>query len=72
MTGPAAYRAAARVVGDLPTTVRQTRRDKGLGLRAAAQQIGMSHVHLHSIEAGAQAPGLPTVVKMLRWLGRQS
>lgn len=43
---------------DLATALRETRRRRGLGLRATARSVGISHGYLHFLENGSRCPSV--------------
>jgi transcriptional regulator with XRE-family HTH domain len=47
----------------------QTRKYRGLNLRDAAKEIGVSAPTLSRIERGASRPDIPTLDALIRWLG---
>lgn len=51
---------AALPIGD---TIRSLRQSKNLSQRAAAKELGMSHVHLNNIENGHVSPTLKCLEK---------
>lgn len=59
---------ARDVLIHLPALVHLTRTQRGQSLRAAAAQIGTTHVHLMRIEAGSTEPKLHTIWAMLEYL----
>lgn len=65
---PVPYAALAGVLDRLPVLLLETREDRGLSLRAAAQQIGYSRSTLGRIEAG-EGFRVDIAAAVLRWLG---
>jgi len=49
--------------------LRRARRQKGLSLRDVAEEIEVSPSTLSRLERGTGSPDLPTVNKLVRWLG---
>ena len=56
-------------VGDLAKLLRDRRATKGLGLRAAAEEAGVSFNTLARVERG-HVPDIETFSRMARWVGR--
>jgi transcriptional regulator with XRE-family HTH domain len=53
---------------DLAARVRARRRELGIGMRAAAKQIGMSASTLSRVEAGGHLPGRENLFRLQAWL----
>ncbi len=68
---PTPYSELIGVVEALPLLVRETRRRKGLSLRAAAQEIGVSFATVARAENGEDLV-LSCAVALLRWVGSSS
>jgi transcriptional regulator with XRE-family HTH domain len=66
---PTAFSEFAEVLEILPHLIHNTRRRKGLSLRAAASEIGISFTTLTRIEHGS-AFNSSILPVLLRWLGR--
>lgn len=64
---PTPYRELAEVIGQLPLLLREARRARGLSLRAAAREIGMSFSTVTRMEAGSDCE-LSNAVAVLQWL----
>ena len=56
---------------NIGTVINNWRRIQGIGVREAAQQIGVSHGTVSRIERGEQIDG-STMMKLLRWLFEQN
>lgn len=61
------YSDLADVLERLPALLQQERQSRGLNMRAAAAQIGVSQPTICHVEAGGGA-SLWTAVSVLRWL----
>lgn len=66
-----AYEELAQVLENVPLLLREARRARGLTVRAAAQQLGMSFSTVSRIENGRDA-NMRNYSSVLRWLGGQS
>lgn len=64
---PTPYAEMAEVIARLPMLLREARRARGLSLRAAARQLGMSFSTVTRMEAGEDC-ALSNAVAVLRWL----
>lgn len=64
---PTSYRELAEVIGRLPLLLREARRARGLSLRAAAAQLGMSFSTVTRMEEGNDC-ALSNAVAVMRWL----
>jgi ribosome-binding protein aMBF1 (putative translation factor) len=64
---PTPYRELASVIASLPVLLREARRARGLSLRAAAKQLGMSFSTVTRIEAGEDC-ALSNATAVLKWL----
>lgn len=56
---------------DLGRRVAKRREERGLGIRAAAKEIGLSHPTLSRIERG-HLPDLENYQRLCRWLGEDA
>lgn len=65
------YDDLANHLQHLPVLVRFTRRARGLNLREAAAESGVSFNTLSRVERG-RACDVPTAIKILRWLDRET
>lgn len=65
---PTSYAELIELLDYLPVLVRETRRRKGLSVRAAAQQAGISFATLARAEQGEDLRR-STFVALLRWVG---
>lgn len=65
---PTSYDEILDVLDRLPLLVRETRRRRGLSLRAAARESGVGFANLSRCENGA-GMHMSTVVPLLRWVG---
>lgn len=63
------YAELADVIANLPLLLREARRARGLSMRAAANQLGMSLATVSRMEAGNDC-ALSNAVAVLRWLDR--
>lgn len=61
------YRELAQIITDLPLIVRSARRARGLSLRAAAKEAGMSFSSLTRLENGAGST-VSVLIAVLQWL----
>lgn len=66
---PASYDELISVLTSLPLLVRETRRRRGLSVRAAAAESGVGFANISRCERGA-GMHMATVVPLLRWVGR--
>lgn len=64
---PTPYAELADIIGNLPLLLREARRARGLALRAAADELGMSFNTVTRIEQGTDCV-LSNAVAVLRWL----
>ena len=64
---PTPYAELAEVIASLPLLLREARRARGLSLRAAARELGMSFSTVTRMEAGEDC-ALSNAVAVLRWL----
>lgn len=64
---PTGYRELAEVLDNLPSLVREARRARGLSLRAASKQSGITFTTLMRVEKG-EGVTVTTAVAVLRWL----
>ncbi len=60
------YGELAAVLGNLPLILRETRRQRGLSLRAAARELGMSFSTVTRFENGEDIV-LSNAMGILRW-----
>ncbi len=67
---PTSYSDLTHVLTSLPLLLREARRARGLSLRAAASEAGVSFTTLTRIEHGEDAV-LSNVVPVLRWLDQR-
>lgn len=65
---PTSYAELADVLGNLPLLLRETRRRRGLSLRAASRELGMSFSTVARFENGEDIV-LSNAVDILRWVG---
>ncbi len=63
------YAELAQVIASLPMLLRETRRARGLSMRAAARELSMSFSTVYRIEEGNDC-ALSNAVAVLRWLDR--
>lgn len=63
----AAYPDLVTVLSDLPVIARETRRRKGLSLRDAGAEMGLSASTLMRLEEGDAGANLSTVRAVLLW-----
>lgn len=68
MSAPASYSTLARILILLPDLHLEARRQRGLSLRQAAAQSGVSYSTLHRLEAGHAGCTLEHAIAVLRWL----
>lgn len=61
------YAELADVIANLPVLLREARRARGLSLRAAAKELGMSFSTVTRMEEGNDC-ALANAVAVLRWL----
>lgn len=61
------YSELAEVIAVLPMLLKETRRARGLSIRAAAEQLGMSFSTVNRIEHGDDH-AVSNTVAVLRWL----
>jgi ribosome-binding protein aMBF1 (putative translation factor) len=64
---PAAYDELIEVLANLRFLVRETRRRRGLSIRATAEQLGLSHTVISRFEEGAGVQ-LGNAITLLRWV----
>lgn len=64
---PAAYDELIKVLTQLRFLVRETRRRRGLSIRATAEQLGLSHTVISRFEDGAGVQ-LSNAITLLRWV----
>lgn len=64
---PTPYAELAEVIDRLPMLLREARRARGLSMRAAAKELGISFSTIPRIEAG-QDCALSNAVAVMRWL----
>jgi len=64
---PTPYRELADVIARLPLLLREARRARGLSMRAAAKELGMSFSTVYRMEEGNDC-ALSNAVAVLRWL----
>jgi ribosome-binding protein aMBF1 (putative translation factor) len=69
-TKPTPYAELTDVLANLPLLCRERRRQDGLSVRAAAEQIGISFSTVSRFENGEDA-NESTLAAVLRWLGNQ-
>jgi transcriptional regulator with XRE-family HTH domain len=55
--------------GELATRVKARRRERGVSLRAAAIEIGVSAATLSRVERGDYLPDRDNLFRLLRWVG---
>lgn len=65
--GPTTYGELATILERLPDLIRDSRRARGLSLRAAAKEIGVQNSTLLRIEGG-EGFNSKQAVPLLRWL----
>jgi ribosome-binding protein aMBF1 (putative translation factor) len=63
------YAELAEVIASLPLLLREARRARGLSLRAAARELGLSFSTVDRIERGEDC-ALSNATTVLRWLGQ--
>jgi transcriptional regulator with XRE-family HTH domain len=61
------YLELAQVLANIPLICRETRRARGLSLREAARQVGVSFSTLHRIESGEDCVA-SHLIGVMRWL----
>ena len=66
------HRELLQALDDLPAAIRSLRRTRGLSLRAAAVEVGISFSSLDRFERTAVSANLATVRAVLRWYAVQS
>lgn len=71
MTGLLSYRDVHNAVAHTPIVVRNVRSRRNLGLREAADEIGISHSTLWRFEQGRDHVDAGTVLRILAWLDAQ-
>jgi transcriptional regulator with XRE-family HTH domain len=64
------YAELAGVIGNVPVLLREARRARGLSLRAAARELGMSFSTVDRIERGEDGV-VSNTVAVLRWLDQR-
>lgn len=64
---PAPYDELIEVLTNLRLLVRETRRRRGLSIRATADQVGLSHTVISRLEDGAGVQ-LSNAITLLRWV----
>jgi transcriptional regulator with XRE-family HTH domain len=64
---PTPYRELGDVISNLPLLLREARRARGLSLRGAARELGMSFATVTRMEKGEDC-ALSNAVAVLRWL----
>lgn len=69
MTAPTTYTELGRILTLLGFLAREQRRARGLSLRAAAKEIGVSFSTLDRIEGGENAQ-IDSALAILKWLDR--
>jgi len=67
---PASYGELVEVLDLLPVLIREARRRRGLTMRDAAAEIGVSISGVSRWEARVGEPDLASTIKVLRWLAR--
>ncbi len=50
---------------DLAAALKEARRRRGLGLRAAARRIGIGHGYLHALEDGSRCPSVSVAESLI-------
>lgn len=65
--GQSSYRELAQVLANTPLLFREARRARGLSMRAAAAEIGLSFSTVHRIESGEDCVA-SNLIAVLRWL----
>lgn len=66
---PTTYDELAYVLGNLPLLLREARRRRGLSLRTAATQLGMSAATVTRFENGEDVM-LSNALDILQWIGQ--
>lgn len=66
----APYGELIDTLNSLPVLVRETRRRRGMSVRAVGRELDMSDVTIGAVEKGNSDPVLSTVVTLLEWVGR--
>lgn len=64
---PTPYSELAEVIAHLPMLMKETRRARGLSMRAAAVEIGVSFSTVHRFEHGKDS-ATSVLVAVLRWM----
>lgn len=67
-SGPTGYGELADVLESLPLILREMRRARGLSLRAAATEMGMSFSTVTRFEHGDDGATMTTVLGIMRWI----
>lgn len=67
-TSLTSYSELADVLANLPVLVRENRRRRGLSLRAAAQEAGVSFSTIARTESGDDC-ALSSAIALINWLG---
>jgi len=67
MRAESTYAELAAVLESLPIVLRETRRARGLSIRACARQAGLSFSTVHRIENGDDAV-MSNVITLMRWI----
>lgn len=62
------YGEMAEILDDIPTIVKAHRRERGLSLRAASEEIGIAFGTLQKIERGNISFGIGSLKLILEWL----
>lgn len=65
-----AYRSTARIVAHVPELLRETRRRRGMSLRAVADATGLTTPTIDNIEKG-RGYHVYSLIAILRWLHEQ-
>lgn len=65
--GLSSYAELADVLASLPLIAREMRRARGISLRAAAQEVGVSFSTLHRIESGEDCVA-SHLIAVMRWI----
>lgn len=65
---PASYDELVAVLKNLPLLVRETRRRRGMSLRATAEAVGCSFSTVTRVEAGEDLV-LSNAVDIIEWIG---
>ena len=65
---PSSYEEVIEVLDHLPVIIRETRRRKGLSIREASDQLGVSFSSVSRWERiEGCVPDRPAIVRILRW-----